>query len=261
VQARPLRLTGRPFCRRVVCISIDWAGGRASATGVSLRILAIDTALDLCSACVLDDAAEAPLAQESMALARGHAEALLPLVERVMARVEGGFESLERIAVTVGPGSYTGLRVGLSAARALGLALGKPVVGVTTLSALLTPLLAANHEGTLAAAIDARHGAVYLLALSAGEGIVVPPAHITVEAAAGRLGAGPVTLVGSGAPALAAALQARGVPALVADTAGPDIVSVASLGQVADPAQALPRPMYLRGPDAQPQDHARLARR
>ncbi len=227
---------------------------------MSLRILAIDTALDLCSACVVDEAGGV-VAQESMELARGHAEALLPLVERVMARVEGGFGSLERIAVTVGPGSYTGLRVGLSAARALGLATRRPVVGVTTLSALLAPLLAAHHDGTFAAAIDARHGAVYLLALSAGEGILVPPAHLPVAEAAERLGPGPVTLVGSGAPALAAALHARGVAAAVAGTGGPDILSVASLGQVADPAQALPRPMYLRGADARPQDHARLARR
>jgi tRNA threonylcarbamoyladenosine biosynthesis protein TsaB len=228
---------------------------------VSVRILAIDTALDLCSACVVDDAAAGAVAQESMVLSRGHAEALLPLVERVMARVEGGFESLERVAVTVGPGSYTGLRVGLSAARALGLALEAPVVGVTTLSALLAPLLAAGHEGTLAAVIDARHGAVYLLALHATDGIVVPPTHSPLDAAADRLGPGPVTLTGSGAPLLAAALEARGVAVTVSGTGGPDILSVASLGQVADPAQALPRPMYLRGADAKPQDHARLARR
>ena len=81
-----------------------------------------------------------------MTLARGHAEALLPLVERVMARFEGGFEGLARVAVTVGPGSYTGLRVGLSAARAVGLAAGIPVVGVTTLSALLAPQLAAERR-------------------------------------------------------------------------------------------------------------------
>ena len=96
-----------------------------------MRILAIDTALDLCSACVATDVPDALLAQETLVLARGHAEALLPLVERVMARIEGGFESLTRVAVTVGPGSYTGLRVGLSAARAVGLAAAVPVVGVT----------------------------------------------------------------------------------------------------------------------------------
>ena len=229
-----------------------------------MHILAIDTALELCSACVATESADGAVdlhAQESMVLARGHAEALLPLVERVMARSAGGFEGLSRVAVTVGPGSYTGLRVGLSAARAVGLAANIPVVGVTTLSALLAPQLALNGDALVAAAIDARHGAVYLQAMSAGEGIVVPPVHLSLEAAADRLGAGPVALVGSGAAPLAALLRARGVAVTVAGAGGPDIAWVASLGLVADPAQALPRPMYLRGADAQPQDHARIARR
>jgi tRNA threonylcarbamoyl adenosine modification protein YeaZ len=224
-----------------------------------VRILAIDTALDHCAACVAADDAEVPLSIETLAMARGHAESLLPLIERVIARVEGGFESIDRVAVTVGPGSYTGLRVGLSAARAIGLATGKPVVGVGTLSALLAPLLAETVEGTIAAAIDARHGAVYVQALGSGEGLA--PAHLAVEAAAERLtGVGPVVIAGSGAPLLAAALAGHGVNARVAGIAGPDIAAVASLGLVADPAQALPRPLYLRGPDARPQGHTRIAR-
>ncbi|MDP4002625.1 tRNA (adenosine(37)-N6)-threonylcarbamoyltransferase complex dimerization subunit type 1 TsaB [Methylobacterium sp. NEAU K] len=224
-----------------------------------MRILAIDTALDMCAACVAADDADAPLSAESLPMVRGHAESLLPLIERVVARVEGGFEAIDRIAVTVGPGSYTGLRVGLSAARAIGLATGKPVVGVGTLSALLAPLLAESLEGMIAAAIDARHGAVYVQALGPSGGLA--PAHLPVEAAAERLGPGPVVLIGSGAPLLAAALSARGVSARIAGLGAPEIASVASLGLVADPSQALPRPLYLRGPDARPQDHARIARR
>lgn len=226
-----------------------------------MRILAIDTALESCAACVATDDSDDLLSEESLSLARGHAEALLPLVERVMARVEGGFESLDRVAVTVGPGSYTGLRVGLSAARAVGLAAGIPVVGVTTLSALLAPLLSADADRLLAAVIDARHGSVYLQAMSLSDGIVVPPSLVTLEVAAALVGAGPVTLVGSGAPALSAELAARGVRADVEETGPPQIAWVASLGLVADPAQAMARPLYLRGPDAQPQDHARLARK
>ena len=224
-----------------------------------MRILAIDTALDLCAACVSAADADAPLSAESLPMARGHAEALLPLVERVIARVEGGFDGLDRIAVTVGPGSYTGLRVGLSAARAIGLATGRPVVGVGTLSALLAPLLSETVEGIIAAAIDARHGAVYVQALGQGDGLA--PAHLPVAEAALRLGPGPVALTGSGAPMLAAALAARGVGARVVGLGAPAIADVAALGLLADPDQALPRPMYLRGPDARPQDHARLARR
>lgn len=224
-----------------------------------MRILAIDTALETCAACVTAEDAEAPLSAESLPMGRGHAESLLPLIERVIARVEGGFDAIDRVAVTVGPGSYTGLRVGLSAARAIGLSTGKPVVGVGTLSALLAPLLAEATEGTIAAAIDARHGAVYVQALGPGDGLA--PAHLAIEVAAERLGTGPVLLTGSGAPLLAAALAERGVQARIAGVGGADIASVASLGLLADPAQALPRPLYLRGPDARPQDHARIARR
>ena len=226
-----------------------------------MRILAIDTALDACSACVATDESEELLGEESMTLSRGHAEALLPLVERVMARVEGGFESLDRVAVTVGPGSYTGLRVGLSAARAIGLAAKIPVVGVTTLSALLAPQLALQTEGLVVAAIDARHGAVYLQAISASAGVAVPPVRLSVEEALERIAGDQITLVGSGAQALAAAAKDRGLTVTVAETGAPLIAWVAQLGLVADPEQALPRPLYLRGADAQPQEHARIALR
>lgn len=224
-----------------------------------MRILAIDTALDACSACVATDESEELLGEESMTLSRGHAEALLPLVERVMARVEGGFESLDRVAVTVGPGSYTGLRVGLSAARAIGLAAKIPVVGVTTLSALLAPQLALQTEGLVVAAIDARHGSVYLQAISASAGVAVPPVRLSVEEALERIVGDRITLVGSGSQALAAAAKDRGLEVTVAETGAPLIAWVAQLGLVADPEQALPRPLYLRGADAQPQEHTRIA--
>ncbi len=226
-----------------------------------MRILAIDTALDACSVCIATDLSDDLLAEESVALPRGHAEALLPMMERVVARVDGGFDSLDRVAVTVGPGSYTGLRVGLSAARAVGLAASIPVVGVTTLSALLAPMLATNGEGLIAAAIDARHGSVYLQAMSMAEGIVVPPGLVPLEEAAAMLGGGRITLVGSGAPALSNLLKPRAAAVTVGEIGPPQIAWIASLGLLADPAQAMARPLYLRGPDASPQDHARLARR
>lgn len=225
-----------------------------------MRVLAIDTALGACAACVVSGADV--LAGESLSMERGHAEALLPLLDRVVARVEGGFARLDRVAVTVGPGSYTGLRVGLSAARAIGLAANIPVVGVTTLSALLAPLLSASAHSVLAAAIDARHGQVFLQAIGAGGGTIIAPMLATITEAVRLIGSGPVTLVGSGAPALGARALAQGVKVFVHDApAAPAVEWVARLGSVADPNQALPRPLYLRGPDARPQDHARLPRR
>ena len=94
-------------------------------------------------------------------MARGHAEALAPMVEEAGRGLDGGFASLDRIAVTIGPGSFTGIRVGLALARAMGLALGVPVVGVPTLVAFAAPLLSEPRPGIIAAAIDARHGSVY----------------------------------------------------------------------------------------------------
>src|SRR3954453_6561433 len=83
----------------------------------AMLILAIDTALDACAAGVLDTNAGELIAQESLAMKRGHAEALMPLLARVMKQSGVPFVALDRIAVTTGPGSFTGLRVGLSAAR------------------------------------------------------------------------------------------------------------------------------------------------
>jgi tRNA threonylcarbamoyl adenosine modification protein YeaZ len=227
-----------------------------------LRILAIDTALGACSACVLAQDAAEPLARETLPMERGHAEALLPLVERVMSQVDGLFSTLDRVAVTIGPGSYTGLRVGIAAARAIGLAAGIPVVGVTSLSALIAPLMSGDKRRLLAGAIDARHGQVYFQMVAPGGRNVIAPTIVGIRDAVRLIGAGPVVLNGSGAPAIAVEALTSGIDAMVPSGAGQiDIAWVARLGMAADPAQALPKPLYLRGPDAKPQDQARLPRR
>ncbi|MGB6177652.1 MAG: tRNA (adenosine(37)-N6)-threonylcarbamoyltransferase complex dimerization subunit type 1 TsaB, partial [Methylocella sp.] len=140
-----------------------------------MKILAIDTALPAISACVLDEGADSPEAIETIAMERGHAEALLPLIDRVMARVAGGFASLERVAVTVGPGSFTGLRVGIAAARAIGIACKIPVTGVSTLAALAAPLILEQKPGLVVAAIDARRGNVFLAAFGPDGRAVLAP--------------------------------------------------------------------------------------
>src|SRR5690348_17280086 len=99
-----------------------------------MRLLAIDTALAACSVAVFDTGGGI-VASESQSMTRGHAEALMPMVARVMAKAAAKFDTIDRIAVTVGPGSFTGLRVGVSAARGLALAAGKPAVGVATTTA------------------------------------------------------------------------------------------------------------------------------
>jgi len=227
-----------------------------------LRVLAIDTALGACSACVLDTEETEPLSREMLMMERGHAEALLPLIDRVTSQVDGGFASLGRVAVTIGPGSYTGLRVGISAARAIGLAAGGPVVGVATLSAYLAPLLAGERRAVIAAAIDAKLGQLYIQAIAPGGRVIIPASVVGVRDAVRVLGSGPVILTGSGAPLLAAEAWAQGIDATITEAPlAPDITWVARVAAIADPAQALPKPLYLRGPDAKPQEGGRIARR
>src|ERR1700694_3892700 len=156
-----------------------------------MLILAIDTALDACAAGVLDTGAGKLIAQESLAMKRGHAEALMPLIARVIKESGLACAALDRIAVTTGPGSFTGLRVGLSAARGIALAADKPVVGLTTLSAYAAPVVSQNGEHPVISAIDARHDHVYFQAVSGNGGSLIRPrvAPIAEALEAARLGA------------------------------------------------------------------------
>lgn len=227
-----------------------------------MRILAIDTALGACSACVLDGGDPAPLAIEQTAMERGHAEALMPMIERVMAKVEGGFPSLDRVAVTIGPGSYTGLRVGISAARAIAFAAGIPAIGISTLAASAAPFIGREGGRVVAAAVDAKHGQVWFQAMNAQGKQLVSVRQVNHRDAARAIGAGPVSLVGSAALAVANEAWAIGLDALVVDDAkAPDVTWVARLGMIADPESAPPRPLYLKAPETTPQDRARLPRR
>jgi tRNA threonylcarbamoyladenosine biosynthesis protein TsaB len=231
-----------------------------------MRILAIDTALSACSACIMDAGAEVPLAIEQIAMERGHAEALMPMLERLTGPGTGttqqpGFGTLDRVAVTIGPGSYTGLRVGISAARAIGLAANIPVVGITSLAALAAPLIGRETGRLLVAAIDARHGHVYVCVMTGSGRAIVAPRLVNAKDAARAIGAGPASLTGSGAALVAQEAWAMGLDVVVLDgTSAPDIRFVARLGLLADPAGSAPRPLYLRAPVATSQEHARIAR-
>lgn len=227
-----------------------------------MRILAVDTALGLCSAAVMDTATGHMIARESLMMDRGHAEALMPLIDRVMAQVPGGFSSLSRVATTVGPGSFTGLRVGLSAARAVALATSLPIVGITTLSAFIAPFLSDGNEKSVASVIDARHQHVYLQ-ISAGDGrILVPPCIIAQSEAEALILASKARIVGS-APSLFANLAQKSSSLVVceSDQPGPDSEWIARLGAFANPDDARPVPLYLRPPDAVPQQNGRIALR
>ena len=226
-----------------------------------MRVLAIDTALGACAAAVLDSQAGAILAAESIGMMRGHAEAVMPLIARVMDAARCEFVELNRIAVTVGPGSFTGLRVGISAARGIALAAAKPAIGLSTLSALAAPHVAARTGDTIIAAIDARNEQVYFQVFAPNGVTVVTPRLDRVRAAVRAVPVGPTVITGSGALLVAAHWPSGSPVPRVEDHAAPDIGWVARLGAAAQEEGAPPKPLYLRRPDARPQDAGRLPRR
>lgn len=203
--------------------------------------LGLDTCLSACSAAVLEDGRVLSAQVEPMA--RGHQERLAPLVQKIMAQAGLAFDQLDRIGVTVGPGSFTGLRVGLAFAKGLGAALDAPVVGIGALEALA----ASRPLGLVFAVIDAKRGQVYLQAFRDGEALMAPDA-LALETAAARLAefhdGGPVTLIGSGAALLAPGLAG----AELVEAEGCDPAVVARLAGTRAPTP--PRPLYLRAPDA-----------
>jgi tRNA threonylcarbamoyladenosine biosynthesis protein TsaB len=227
-----------------------------------MRVLAIDTALAACSAAVLDTADGGIIASESLPMARGHAEALMPLLARVMTKSGLAFRDLDRIVVTTGPGSFTGLRVGIAAARGLGVATGLPVIGVSTLSAYAAPYLGVDEKSPVVAAVDARHAHVYLQVFGPGGRTLVAPRLVPLDEAARAAAAAPTRIVGSAARAVADILSDTApVPVTIDPRPAPDIGWVAQIGAVVPAATSPPKPQYLRAPDAQPQNAASLPRR
>jgi tRNA threonylcarbamoyladenosine biosynthesis protein TsaB len=226
-----------------------------------MLILAIDTALDACSAGVLDTDAGKLIALESQPMKRGHAEALMPLIARVIKEAGIAFASFDRIAVTTGPGSFTGLRVGLSAARGIALAADKTVVGLTTLTAYAAPVVSDNAGRPVISAIDARHDQVYFQVVSGDGRSLIRPRVAPIEEAlrASRFGA--PHLVGNAAGILADRWPTDALPPFRVDAQpAPDIEWVAWLGAAVNPDTAPARPYYLRAPDAKlPKDRLQQA--
>ncbi len=207
-----------------------------------MRVLAIDTALEECSVAVLDTAQPDHAVQESQAMTRGHAEALMPMIERVMKAADTHFTALDRIAVTVGPGSFTGLRVGIAAAHGMAIGWSIPLSGMNSLALLAAS--APPGEGKVAAAMAGGHGELFVQSFDRNKLLPTGPiASLTPEKAAQKVDA--PLVVGSGAAAL---VEARGtgeaLPLLpLANRALmlPDLLRVLEC-----------KPIYIRAPDAKP---------
>lgn len=230
-----------------------------------MNTLAFDTCFGACSVAVTWLAPEGPRQVSRFErMMRGHAEQLMPMVRDAMADTPFGLPDIQRIVVTTGPGTFTGQRVGIAAARALSLATGAPVASLSSLAVMAFTAaheLGRDAEGRdLAVAVDARRGEIYFQAFAGLEWHPLDaPALLTPGGAAERLRGLDVIAVGSGAELLAGAADALGLSVLARlPTLEADVRFVPEHAIVI--ADAPPRPLYLRPPDAKPQDGMSLQR-
>lgn len=224
-----------------------------------MRILAIDTAAERCAACVYDVQAGRELGRESLDIGKGHAEALMGVIAAALGNARLTYADLDALAVSVGPGSFTGVRIGVATARGLSLALGIPAAGVTTLAAIAHEAHRTFSGRPVLSVLDAKRAEIHAALHGAdGEEIVAPFATDAAGAAA-LARRHDAVLAGSGAGPVAAL---AGTPLDIAgQDATADIAAFAACAARAGFSGARPKPIYLRGPDARPQDGFALPRR
>jgi tRNA threonylcarbamoyl adenosine modification protein YeaZ len=255
-----MRPRGYAVARRALAFdemaSILWTG--------IMNVLAFDTCLGAVSAAVRWRGPDGWLQREAYKrLSSGHAERLFPMIVEVMDGAGLQFSTLDRIAVTVGPGGFTAVRIGISAARALALATGRPVVATTSLAVMAhraMEMLGETLEGRqLTVAVDAGRGAHYVQSFSAGATATGEPLLLTSEEAGRSVGRQGAIVVGTGAIAVADLAKEAGRDA---EPRFPDLqphaLSLALLAPRLVPVHPV-RPLYLRQADARPQDAASAA--
>jgi tRNA threonylcarbamoyladenosine biosynthesis protein TsaB len=187
-------------------------------------------------------------------MARGHAEVLMPLAVEALTEADIGFGDVDAVAVTVGPGAFTGLRIALAAARGIALAAGIPVIGVTTFAAIAEAVPAAERaDRALLVLLDSKRGDLFAQLFAPdlspiGEPEIIPPAAISR-----LIPPGPLVLAGDGVALVGPALAALGLQVAISTVQGPpDAAAVARLAaRLARSGHGLPpTPLYLRAPDA-----------
>ena len=227
-----------------------------------MNILALDTSMGACSTALLRHDGVLFARQERMT--RGHAEALMPMVADVMSESGVAFGALDRIGATTGPGSFTGVRIAISAARGLALVTGAKLFGVDSLTVMAKQALATGIAGgaPFAVAVDARRGMLYFGLYDGAARKLDGPILIAPDDAANLLPGALRTAVGSGAATLAEAAASRGalIAARLLDLE-PSATELAALARDSGETVPVLRPLYLRPPDARPQAQAALAGR
>lgn len=230
-----------------------------------MHILAFDTCFDGCSACVaeLQGGAVSILGAQFERFETGHAERLIPMIGEVMREAQIAFDRISRIAVTTGPGTFTGTRIGVAAARSLALATGARTIGVSSLAVMAEAARGQTGQAPVAVVVDARRGEVYAQAFGAGGGAdaLTPPQLLKLEDAARVGGDGEIVFIGSAASAVTeiAAGFGRRASALLPDLV-PDAIALARLAGGLPASDVPVSPLYLRPPDAKPQDGKAIAR-
>jgi len=216
-----------------------------------MRVLGIDSATRGCSVAVWIDGAV--VASRSRTMERGQAEHLTPMVAEVTAEAGVRVRDLDRIAVTIGPGAFTGVRVALATARGLALGARLPIVGVTTFEAIWAGIPEAERTGTpVLVLVDSRRAEPFgQLFDASGIPVGAPTALSPVETVA-LTPAGPLLVAGDGLPIARAALERRPDTRFAAGDGVPDAGWVASIGATREPGEEPPAPSYLRAPDITP---------
>lgn len=235
-----------------------------------MNILAFDTCFGACSVAVRVDSGMPSERLEEFFEPRdvGHAEALLPMINSAMTGARIGFADLDRIAVTHGPGSFTGTRIGIATARALSLVTGVPLVVASSLAVMADEaadsLVDDRGEAILGVAVDARKGQVYVQWFGGGGLDPLCPPHVLAPGEAAALASGDRSLlvVGSGAEAVAAAARATGRSATVRlPRLQPDACALAFMADRLPLAAVPVEPLYLREADAKPPANPAVARK
>jgi len=214
-----------------------------------VNVLAFDCAGRGCAAAVVADGRV--LARRSQPMERGQAAALLPMIEAVLGAAALGWPALDLLAVTVGPGGFTGVRIGLAAARGLALARELPVIGITSFAAVAAAVPPPLRTGrTLAVALDSKRAEVYLQCFAASGAALGPGELLALDAIDARIPAGLVLLAGDAAERAAPFLFGRAAVAPATEVPDPaDIARLALAEWRPGRLPPLPLPLYLRAPD------------
>jgi len=230
-----------------------------------MTLLAFDTCFDGCSVCIAQRRTSGALERAS-AMERfetGHAERLVPMIGEVMERAGVAFSDIDEIAVTIGPGTFTGTRIGIAAARSFALATGARTGGYSSLAVMAEVARRDIAADLMAVVVDARRGEVYaqLFGRDGGRGPLSPPQLLAVSAAAMIGGSERIVFAGSAASAVAEAALAAGRPAEASlPHLLPDAVALAHIAAASAPSEEPLLPLYLRPPDARPQEGKAIAR-